>query len=458
MPKNDIAVEELRVPPHSVESEQAVLGGLLRDNNAWDRISTIISASDFYRYDHRTIFQEILRLVDAGKPADVITVNELLVQIGKSDAVGGMPYLNAMAQSMPSTANITRYAEMVRNRGILRKLIETANDICEDAYRLHGEDVSGLLDRAESKILAIGEQRSRNLDDSVPIQSYLSEVVLHIDELYSREDPSAITGVATGFTDIDRLTSGLQPGDLIVVAARPSMGKSALATNISENVAIESGLPVQIFSMEMSGAQLAQRALSSVGKVNNQRLRSGQLEDEDWPRITHAVQKINDVQIYIDETPSLSPSELRTRARRSARKLGKLGLVVVDYLQLMVSSDSRANENRAAEVSDFSRSLKALAKELRCPVIALSQLNRSLESRPNKRPIMSDLRESGAIEQDADVIIFLYRDEVYNPDTEDVGIAEAIISKQRMGPTGTVRLTWSGEYTRFDNYGAAPRN
>lgn len=452
--KPDSQFDDLRLPPHSIEAEQSVLGGLLRDNNAWDRINGHVSAADFYRYDHRIIFQAIISLIDAGKPADVITVNEALVGMGKADDCGGMRYLNAMAQNTPSTANIGRYAEIVRNRGIIRQLITAANEICDDAYRLRDDDPAGLLDRAESRILAIAEGRSRGTDGPVPLRPFLNTVVEEVDAMNAQDNPSEITGISTSFVDLDRLTSGLQPGDLVVVAGRPSMGKTAFAVNIGENVAIESGLPVVIFSMEMGGAQLARRMISSTGRLNQQNLRTGRLDEREWPLLTHALQKLHDAPVFVDETGSLSPTELRARARRLARKEGKLGLVIVDYLQLMVANnhDQSRPENRANEVADFSRSLKSLAKELGCPVIALSQLNRAVDQRPNKRPMMSDLRESGAIEQDADVIIFLYRDEVYNPDSPDKGTAEAIIGKQRMGPIGTVRLTWTGEHSRFANY------
>lgn len=459
MPGSDFEMENLRVPPHSIEAEQSVIGGLLRDNTAWDRISGLLTAGDFYRYDHRIIFQETLRLIAAGKPADVLTVYEQLVLTGKAADLGGMPYLNAMAQNTPSTANIGRYAEIVKNRGILRRLIETANEICESAYRPRNDDVMGLLDQAEAKIMAIGAERTRGDAGAVALQPLLTQVVERIDQLYSRENQDDITGVPTGFVDLDRMTSGLQPGDLIIVAGRPSMGKTAFSVNIGEHVALEANLPVLIYSMEMGGAQLALRLLGSAGKLDQQRMRSGKLLDEDWPRLTNAIQKLNDAQVYIDETPSLSSMELRSRARREARKHGKLGLIIVDYLQLMVGNNEGQSrgDNRANEVSEISRSLKALAKEMGCPVIALSQLNRSLETRPNKRPVMSDLRESGAIEQDADVIIFLYRDEVYNPDSEEKGTAEAIIAKQRNGPIGSVRLTWIGEHTKFGNYISAQR-
>lgn len=446
----DPQIESLRIPPHSIEAEQSVIGGLLRDNAAWDRIADFMHADDFYRYDHRIIFEQMVRLINSGKPADVITVYEAMVSLGKAEDVGGLQYLNAMAQNTPSAANIRRYAEIVRDRGILRKLITVADEISGNAFNPQGKEVKQMLDEAESKIFAIAESGARGAQGWNPIQPLLTQVVERIDELYSRENQGEITGVPTGFIDLDRMTSGLQPGDLVIVAGRPSMGKTAFSVNIGENVAIEAGLPVAVFSMEMGGAQLAMRMLGSVGQLDQHRLRTGRLNDEDWPRLTHAIQKMNDAQLYIDETPALNPIEMRARARRLARQCGKLGLIIVDYLQLM--QGSQPGDNRAAEISEISRSLKGLAKELHCPVIALSQLNRSLEQRPNKRPVMSDLRESGAIEQDADVIIFLYRDEVYNPDSPDKGTAEIIIGKQRNGPIGAIRLTWIGQYTKFGNY------
>ncbi|MEW7849297.1 replicative DNA helicase [Massilia aurea] len=446
----DPQLDALRIPPHSIEAEQSVIGGLLRDNAAWDRIADFMNAEDFYRYDHRIIFEQMVRLINGGKPADVITVYEACNQLGKADDVGGLQYLNAMAQNTPSAANIRRYAEIVRDRGILRKLITVADEISGNAFNPQGKEVKQMLDEAESKIFAIAESGSRGQQGWNAIQPLLTQVVERIDELYSRENQGEITGVPTGFIDLDRMTSGLQPGDLVIVAGRPSMGKTAFSVNIGENVAIEAGLPVAIFSMEMGGTQLAMRMLGSVGQLDQHRLRTGRLNDEDWPRLTHAIQKMNDAQLYIDETPALNPIEMRARARRLARQCGKLGMIIVDYLQLM--QGSTPGDNRASEISEISRSLKGLAKELQCPVIALSQLNRSLEQRPNKRPVMSDLRESGAIEQDADVIIFLYRDEVYNPDSPDKGTAEIIIGKQRNGPIGAIRLTWIGQYTKFGNY------
>ena len=446
----DPQIESLRVPPHSIEAEQSVLGGLLLDNAAWDRIADFVREDDFYRYDHRLIFKELVKLINGGRPADVVTVYESLTTSGKAEEAGGLAYLNALAQNTPSAANIKRYAEIVRDRGVLRKLITVADEISGNAFSPQGKEVKQMLDEAESKIFAIAEEGARGAQGWMEIQPLLTQVVERIDELYNRDHTSDITGVPTGFADLDRMTSGLQPGDLVIVAGRPSMGKTAFSVNIGENVAIDSGLPVAVFSMEMGGAQLAMRMLGSVGRLDQHRLRTGRLIDEDWPRLTHAIQKMNEAQLYIDETPALSPIELRARSRRLARQCGKLGLIIVDYLQLM--SGNSQGENRATEISEISRSLKGLAKELHCPVIALSQLNRSLEQRPNKRPVMSDLRESGAIEQDADVILFIYRDEVYNPDTPDKGTAEIIIGKQRNGPIGSVRLTFQGQFTKFENY------
>ncbi len=623
----DPALAALRVPPHSVESEQSVIGGLLLDNNAWDRIADLIRVEDFYRFDHRLIFEHILKLMERSRPADVVTVFESLQNQAKADEVGGLSYLNAIAQYTPSASNIRRYAEIVRDKAVLRRLITVSDEISTSALNPQGRDTKTLLDEAEGKIFKIAEDGARGSASFQELQPVLAKVVQRIDELYSRDSDSDITGIPTGFIDLDQKTSGLQAGDLIIVAGRPSMGKTAFSLNIGEHVAIDAGLPVAVFSMEMGAEQLAMRLLGSVGRLDQHRLRTGKLIDEDWPRLTNAVHKMQDAQLFIDETPALSPMELRARARRLARQCGRLGLVIIDYLQLMGSSSP--GENRATEISEISRSLKALAKELSCPVIALSQLNRSLEQRPNKRPVMSDLREcvtadtlvtladgrqcpifqllgqtpevfsinaqgrlersicnkvwlvgtkpvvrvrlasgasicctlqhrllsqdgwrtvaelsaghflaraahfecqvsscensygvetasqvsqsctqgfvadyttnhiknspdlvwdsivaiepegeqpvydltvpgnaswlagdivshnSGAIEQDADVIIFIYRDEVYNPDSPDKGTAEIIIGKQRNGPIGTLRVTFLGQFTKFENYTGA---
>ena len=449
--QSDPQLDYLRVPPHSIEAEQSVLGGLLLDNAAFDRVSDVLAEDDFYRYDHRLIWQHISRLISLSRPADVVTVNESLSNSGKSEEIGGLAYLNALAHNTPSAANIRRYAEIVRERSMLRKLVTIADEVSAAAFNPQGKEARQLLDEAESKIFQIAQEGARGTKGFQEIQPLLAQVVERIDELYHREGDSDVTGVPTGFSDLDRMTSGLQPGDLVIVAGRPSMGKTSFSMNIGEYVAIEQGLPVAVFSMEMGAVQLAQRIIGSVGLLDQHRMRTGKLTAEDWPRLTHAVQKVQEAQLYIDETPALSPNEVRARARRLARQCGQLGLIIIDYLQLM-SGNGNSSENRATEISEISRSLKGLAKELNCPVIALSQLNRSLEQRPNKRPVMSDLRESGAIEQDADVILFIYRDEVYNPDSPDKGTAEIIIGKQRNGPIGAVRLTFLGQYTKFENY------
>ncbi|MFT0534128.1 replicative DNA helicase [Castellaniella hirudinis] len=451
--KADTQLDYLRVPPHSIEAEQSVLGGLLLDNAAFDRIADVLVEDDFYRFDHRLIWQHIARLISLSRPADVITVFESLSSSGKADDTGGLAYLNALAHNTPSAANIRRYAEIVRERAMLRKLVSIADEISEAAFNPQGKEARQILDEAESRVFQIAQEGARGMAGFQEIRPLLAQVVERIDELYHREGDSDITGVPTGFEDLDRMTSGLQPGDLVIVAGRPSMGKTSFSMNIGEHVAIEQGLPVAVFSMEMGAVQLAMRMIGSVGMLDQHRMRTGKLNQDDWPRLTHAVQKVEQAQIYIDETPALTAMELRARARRLSRQCGQLGLIIIDYIQLMSGS---GGENRATEISEISRSLKGLAKELNCPMVALSQLNRSLEQRPNKRPVMSDLRESGAIEQDADVIIFIYRDEVYNPDSPDKGTAEIIIGKQRNGPIGTVRLTFQGASTRFLNFSAAP--
>jgi len=452
---SDPQLVSLRVPPHSIEAEQSVLGGLLLDNTAWERIADVVAVEDFYRDDHRRVFRHIGKLIDASRPADVVTVAESLESSEDKDKAGGIAYLGQLAQNTPSAHNIRRYAEIVRERAIMRRLVMVGNEIADSAFSPAGKDVAQLLDEAESRVFEIAEAGARGRSGFVAIQPLLAQVMERIDTLYHRDNPSDVTGVPTGFHDLDEMTSGLQEGDLIIVAGRPSMGKTALALNMAEHVAVENRLPVAVFSMEMSGPQLATRLLGSVGRLDQHKLRTARLSDDDWNRLTNAVEKLHDAPIHIDETPGLNALELRARARRLHRQYGKLGLVVVDYLQLM--SATSIGENRATEISEISRSMKALAKELRVPVIALSQLNRSLEQRPSKRPVMSDLRESGAIEQDADLILFIYRDEVYNPDSADKGKAEIIIGKQRNGPIGTVNLTFLGQHTRFENYASSGR-
>ena len=444
------ALDALRLPPHSIEAEQALLGGLLLDNHAWDKIGDYIAESDFYRADHRLIYHHLARLIEGNKPADVVTVSEALDRAGKLSDAGGLPYIAALAQTTPSAVNIRRYAEIVRDRAVMRQLVSVGAEISESALNPLGKSAEELINDAEARVFAISEQGARGRQGFVEIRPLIAQVVERIDQLHS--NPSEITGIATGYTDLDRMTSGLQPGDLVIVAGRPSMGKTALALNIAEHLGLVERLPVAVFSMEMSGTQLVTRMIGSVAKVDQLKVRTGRIADDEWPRLTDAWGRLNDAPLFIDETAALNALELRARARRLHRQVGGpgLGLIVIDYLQLM--SASGQGENRATEISEISRSLKALAKELSVPVIALSQLNRSLEQRPNKRPVMSDLRESGAIEQDADVIFFIYRDEVYNPDSQDKGIAEIIIGKQRNGPIGTVKLTFQGQFTRFDNY------
>lgn len=449
-PSLDPAIASLRIPPHSIEAEQSVLGGLLLDNAAFDKIADLVGENDFYRDEHKRIYRQIRKLLEQSKPVDVITVAESLDLAGQGSETGGLAYLGELAANTPSAANIRRYAEIVRERAILRQLVTAGDEIAGSAFNPLGRDPKQLLDEAEAKVFAIAEGGFRHQTGFQHINPLLTQVVERIQELHDRDNPSDITGVPTGYHDLDSKTSGLQPGDLLIVAGRPSMGKTSFALNMAEHVAIEVGLPVAVFSMEMGGAQLAMRMLSSVGRLDAHRVRTGRLNDDEWSRLTFALGKMHEAPLYIDETPALNPIDLRARARRLHRQCGKLGLIVIDYLQLMSSAGQ--GENRATEISEISRSLKSLAKELNVPVMALSQLNRSLEQRPNKRPVMSDLRESGAIEQDADVIMFIYRDEVYNPDTPDKGSAEIIIGKQRNGPIGMVRLTFLGEYTRFENF------
>ncbi len=446
----DDEVARLRVPPHSVEAEQSVLGGLLLDNLAWDRAGDLLTDGDFYRHEHKLIYAAIGALVGNNKPADVITVFEQLQGLGKAQDSGGLAYLNALAQSVPSAANMRRYAEIVRERSILRKLIAASDDIATAAFNPGGRQVSTVLDEAESKIFQIGEEGSRQKQGFQGIDKLVVNLIDRVQELHDN-GAEEVTGVRTGFYDMDRMTAGLQKGDLVVLAARPSMGKTAFALNIAEHVAVQEGLPVLVFSMEMGAAQLALRLVGSLGRIDQQRLRTGRLDSGEWERLTESVERLSNVQLFIDETAALTSSELRARARRMARQFGTLGLIVIDYLQLM-SGSSNSDENRATELGEISRGLKALAKELQCPVLALSQLNRSVEQRTDKRPMMSDLRESGAIEQDADIIMFIYRDDYYNKEaSKEPGVSEIIVAKQRNGPVGTVKLTFLKPLTRFDN-------
>jgi replicative DNA helicase len=448
-PSADRQVAKLRIPPHSIEAESSVLGGLLLDNGAWDRMGDLLVDGDFYRHEHKLIYAAIGGLINASKPADVITVYEQLQGLGKAEEIGGLVYLNSLAQYVPSASNIRRYAEIVRERSILRKLVSASDEIATNAFNTQGKSVDKILDEAEQKIFNIGEEGTRMKQGFQSMDALVVELLDRVTEM--AENPNDITGVRTGFHDFDKMTSGLQPGDMIVLAARPSMGKTSLAINIAEHVALNEGLPVAVFSMEMGASQLAVRIVGSIGRIDQGHLRTGKLSDEEWPRLTEAIEKLRNVSLHIDETPGLTTSELRANARRLARQYGRLGLIVVDYLQLMSVSTSMNDENRATAVGEISRGLKMLAKELKCPVIALSQLSRGVESRTDKRPMMSDLRESGAIEQDADIIMFIYRDDYYDKNSKEPGVAEVIISKHRNGPTGTIKLTFLKPLTKFEN-------
>jgi replicative DNA helicase len=446
----DDSISKLRLPPHSLEAEQSLLGGLLIDNEALDKVADLVSVKDFYRQDHQIIYQHIHRLIERSQPADIVTVGESLESNSELNTVGGLEYLGLLAESTPTAANIRGYAQIIRERSIMRNLVEVGTDIVDNALSPQGRDAQQLLDESESKIFQIAEAGKNDRIGFTDIKELLPQVAERIDQLFQRDNPSDVTGIPTGYKDLDMMTSGLQPGDLIIIAGRPSMGKTSLALNICEYVSVDTGLPTAVFSMEMASTQLVSRLIGSVGKLNQHKMRTGQLDDNDWEKLSYALGQLNEAPIFIDEGSALNPYEVRARARRLHKQCGRLGLIVIDYLQLMGSAGS--TENRATEISEISRSLKALAKELNVPVIALSQLNRSVEQRPDKRPVMSDLRESGAIEQDADVIMFIYRDEVYNPETPDKGIAEIILAKQRNGPVGRVKLTFLGEYTKFENY------
>lgn len=451
--QQEISNLELKVPPHSIEAEQAVLGGLMLDNQAWDQVADRICENDFYRPDHRAIYRIMADLVLQTRPLDIITVSEALERTRDLETVGGLSYLGGLAKNTPTAANIAAYADIVRERSILRRLVEVGVKIAEGAYKPGGRGATELLDSAEQDVFAIAERDGRSSIGPQPIAEVLARAVDRIDTLFHTR--SAITGISSGFTDFDKLTSGLQASDLIIVAGRPSMGKTTFAMNMAEHAVMENDMPVLIFSMEMPAESLAMRMLASMGRIEQQRIRTGQLEDDDWPRLTSAISMMSSKKLLIDDSGALSPFEVRARARRVARAYGGLGMIVIDYLQLMrVPGNS---EHRAAEISEISRSLKALARELNVPVVVLSQLNRGLEQRPEKRPMMSDLRESGAIEQDADLIVFIYRDEVYHKDSNDKGTAEIIIGKQRNGPIGTVRLTFLGHYSRFENYSVENR-
>jgi replicative DNA helicase len=441
------AEQRLKVPPNSIEAEQSLLGGLMLDALAWDKVADVITADEFYRKDHRLIFSAIANLVESGSPCDVVTVSEHLDSRGELDNSGGLEYLATLANETAGAANARAYAKILRERATLRALISAGNEIAGSAFSNDGRTAAEVLDDAEKMVFEIADKGTRGKNGFKALKEILPEAVDRIDTLHQSDGD--ITGISTGYNEFDKLTAGLQPGDLIIVAGRPSMGKTTLAVNMAENAAIGSKVPTAIFSMEMPAQQLAFRMISSLGRVDQTHLRTGNFPDEDWSRINTAVQLMSEAPIFIDDTPSLSPGEIRARARRLQREHG-LGLIVIDYLQLMQVPGNK--ENRATEIAEISRGLKALAKELSCPVIALSQLNRSVEQRTDKRPVMSDLRESGAIEQDADLILFIYREEVYNQDTPRKGIADIAIAKQRNGPIGDFPLTFVGRYTKFENW------
>nr|WP_305976405.1 replicative DNA helicase [Rheinheimera baltica] len=451
----DKQVAAVKMPPHSIEAEQSVLGGLMLDNDAWDRVAEKVVEQDFYLRAHRFIFAAMSRLAEATQPIDIITVSEDLEANLKLDDVGGFAYLGEIAKNTPSAANILAYAEIVRERAVVRDMISVAHDIADAGYDTQGRSSAELLDFAETKVFKIAEQRTNANEGPEPINSILAKTIEKIDELF-RSPYDGVTGVSTGYVDLDKMTNGMQPSDLIIVAARPSMGKTTFAMNLCEHAAITSDKPVLIFSLEMPSEQIMMRMLASLGRIDQTKVRTGQLEDEDWARLSSAIELLNTKgKMYIDDGSGLTPTEVRSRARRVAREHGGLSMIMVDYLQLMTVPGM--SENRTLEIAEISRSLKALAKELKVPVVALSQLNRSLEQRADKRPVNSDLRESGSIEQDADLIMFIYRDEVYNDDSADKGTAEVIIGKQRNGPIGRVRLTFHGRYSRFDNYAGSAR-
>jgi replicative DNA helicase len=445
-PRPSVGAEKLRLPPHSVEAEQSLLGGLMIDLRAWDQVADIVTVADLYRADHRLIFNAVAELVERNQPPDAVTVSEHLQRAGQLEAAGGLPYLARLVEDTPSAANIRAYARIVREHSMLRQLIEIGGDIAASAHSTEGLTVEAIVDLAEQRVFEIADRGQRRGSGFVSLKQILPKTIDRLDML--SHSASDITGISTGFTEMDKMTSGLQRGELVIIAGRPSMGKTTLAINIAENAAIGAQVPAAIFSMEMSAEQLSFRMLSSIGRINQSRLRNGRLLDEDWPRVDSAVSMMSNAPIFIDDGASLTPTDVRSRSRRLKREHG-LGLIVVDYLQLMQVTGTV--ENRATEISEISRSLKALAKELDVPVVALSQLNRSVEQRNDKKPVMSDLRESGALEQDADLIVFIYREEVYDRETPRKGVADIIIGKQRNGPVGEFQLTFLGEYTRFEN-------
>ncbi|WP_026016666.1 replicative DNA helicase [Catenovulum sp. SX2] len=444
------SVEEIKSSPHSLEAEQSVVGGLLLDNEAWDRVAERVVAQDFYHHANKTVFEHMAKLVEQHQPIDLITLSESLEQAKLLEEVGGFAYLAEIADNTPSAANITAYADIVRERAVIREMIAVANEIAEAGYDPQGRSSSELLDLAESRVFKIAEARANANEGPKQLKDVLASTITRIEDAM-KNGADGVTGVTTGFNDLNDMTSGLQPSDLIIVAARPSMGKTTFAMNLCENAAMSFDKAVLVFSLEMPAEQIMMRMLASLSRVNQTSIRTGKLEDEDWARISSTMALLAEKNnIYIDDSSGLTPTEVRSRARRVARDhKGGIGLIMVDYLQLMQVPG--LSDNRTLEIAEISRSLKALAKELQVPVVALSQLNRSLEQRADKRPVNSDLRESGSIEQDADLIMFIYRDEVYYPESERKGVAEIIIGKQRNGPIGHVDVAFLGQFSRFDN-------
>ncbi len=445
----DAKVEKLKIPPHSIEAEQSVLGSMLIAPDSWDKVAEILVEDDFYNRSHQLIYKTILKLLSANQPVDLITVSEALEHTEQLEEAGGFAYLGELAKNTPSAANVVAYAEIIRERAITRELIGVANEISEVGYNPQGRDSSAILDLAESKVFEIAEKRTGSNEGPKNIEAVLGKTIDRLEALVKNNKD--VTGVSTGYVDLDKKTSGMQPSDLIIVAARPSMGKTTFAMNLVENAMLTEEKPVLVFSLEMPSEQIMMRMLASLSRVNQTSIRTAQLDDEDWARISNTMAMLKDKDnLFVDDSSGLTPMEVRTRARKLARERGGIAMIMVDYLQLM--QVPALSDNRTLEIAEISRSLKALAKELECPVIALSQLNRSLEQRADKRPVNSDLRESGSIEQDADLIMFIYRDEVYHENSTEKGIAEIIIGKQRNGPIGTVRLTFQGQFSRFDNY------
>lgn len=439
----------LNIPPHSIEAEQAIIGGIMIDNNIWEKVSEKLAHEDFYENNHKLIFKSIQSLITNNKPADIITISEELKKNNSLEKIGGTEYLNKLAKNTASTINIIIYCNIIKDRSLLRKLITTCKEIIELSFNTKEKNTNEIIDSAEEKILSISKDCENKKHDSLStISNILESTIKKIETLF--ESNSHITGLSSGFIELDKITSGLQQSDLIIIAGRPSMGKTTLSINIAEYITIKNDIPILIFSMEMPAEQIAMRILASLGRIELQRLRTGMLKDTDWPRLSSAISLISSKKLFIDDSGSLTPFDIRNKARKIYKKYGKIGIIIIDYLQLMTVPGS--NDFRASEISEISRSLKTLAKELKVPIIALSQLNRSLEQRIDKRPIMSDIRESGSIEQDADLIIFIYRDELYNRNSQDFGTAEIIIAKQRNGPTGAIKLTFLGQYSKFENF------